>query len=127
MLGESNDVEPRFLINEVELISLWLWPSSLDILSSSCLQERSNIISCEFLSSDQDLEADHQHKGNLVLLEKAAVDVTMDVFGHHLDDEVHSLLRRVGFGGFLREGPVEQLQELLERTVVHPVDQEKLD
>lgn len=103
MLGESDDVEPRLLINEVELIALWFWPCSLDVLSSSGLKEGANIVSCELLGSDQDLEADHQHESDLVLLEEASVDVAVHVLGHNLDDEVHSLLRGIGFGGFLEE------------------------
>ena len=109
MLGEGNDVEPCVFFDEVELISLWLLSDGFDIFSSTCLQESSHIIACDFLSSYQDLEADHQHEGDLVLLEETSVDVPMDVLGHGFDDEVNPFLRRVSFGGFLSQRPVKQL------------------
>lgn len=127
MFGESNNVEPRLFIDEVELVSLRLLPSSLDVLTGTGLQEGTNIIASQLLGSDKDLEADHQHECDFVLLEQSSVDVAMDVLGHHLDDEVYSLLGGVGLGGLLGKRPIEELKELFQRTVVHPIDKEELD
>ena len=75
------------------MIALGFRSGSLDILTSTSLQEGSHIKRGEFLCCDENLKTDHQHECNFVLFEETSVNVTVNVLCHHLDDEVYSLLR----------------------------------
>ena len=105
------------LVEDVELVALGLGTGGLDVLSCSGLEEGADVGSGKFFGGDEDLEADHEEEGDLVLLEEAPVDVHVDVLGHDLDDELDSLLGGVGLGGLLGEGPVEEVQELLQQEL----------
>ena len=102
MLGEGNNIKPTLLIKEVELVALRFRSSCLDILTSTGLQESSDVSACQFFSSNENLEGDHKQECDFILLEQTSIDVFMHMFCHDLDDKVDSFLWGIGFWRFLR-------------------------
>jgi len=119
VFAEGDNVEPSLFGYEGELVAGRL-RFRLDILGGTCLEEESNIVGVDLAGGDEDLEAHHEHEGDLVLLEEPSIDVLVDVLGQEFDDDVDTLRRRLRLIGVI-DGFVEEHQELLQRAIVHPV------
>jgi len=94
--------------------------------TGTSLKEDTNISTGEDSSLDKNLEGHKQLEGNLVSFEETSVNVSVDFLGESLDNVVNTVLDKLGLGR-VRDGVVEESEELLERGVVHPVDLDHLD
>ena len=93
---------------------------------STGLEEQSNVLAVDLASLNHDLETHHHLKSHLVRFEETSVDVSVNLVGKRLDDVFHALfdsLRLVS----LVDTIVEEIEELVQRSVVHPVYQRHLD
>jgi len=84
-----------------------------------------DIIVGQFLVSDQDLEDDQQQECGLVSLIETSVDVVVDLISRGVDDVLDSFKSGSFLGDINRV--IEDIEELLQRGVVHPFDENHLD
>jgi hypothetical protein len=125
MLTKRHNIQPCSLRDKRKLTSRRLRPG-LDILCSTRLQEQPHIIGINLPSRDQNLEAHHQNKRNLILLEQPTIHVFVHMLRQELNDDLDTLGGRLDFVRVV-DRLVEEHQELLETAVVHPVHEGDLD
>lgn len=63
-----------------------------------------------------------QFESDLIFLEEASIDVSVDLVSHAVDDVVYTIFNKLGLLRFVNT-VIEEIKELLERGIVHPVDE----
>lgn len=119
MSRERQDVQPDFTIQPLRERILSL--SSL-IKPSARLKEEAHIEVSQLLGSHQDLQAHHKYEHFLMILEQSSVNIPVHSVSQFVDNIFHLLLRRRSLLCIV-DGNIEEVKELLQRSVVHPVHQ----
>jgi len=104
--------------------SLRLHPLLLLCLTSNSrtsLQEHVYIVNVDVLPLDKDSEAHEHLERQLIDFEEDAVHVSVDLVSQTVDDVLHPVLNSWRLYCVVNT-PVEQLEELVQRCVVHPVN-----
>jgi hypothetical protein len=115
VLRKSDDVEPCLLIHPIDLLVAV-------INTGSSLEEHAYIGRCEESRLDHNFEGNLEFEGNLIFFEKTTVDVSVHPTSHPLDNVCHTILNKLCLWTLVNT-EIEKIQELLEGTVVHPVDE----
>ena len=115
VLRQGLQVEPRLLVHPVE----WLVPV---VDAGPALEQDVHVRRGQPALFDQALQAHHQLERHLVPFEEASVDVPVDFLGELRGDVQDPFLDQLGLRGVVNR-PIEQAEELLKRSVVHPVHQ----
>jgi hypothetical protein len=114
VLGKSLQVQPCYLLHP--------WEYLVGVVNTSThFKEEANITLVEFAILNENLGAHHQFKCNLVTLKETSVDVPIHFVGKALSDIVDSVFDEVGFWRVINT-IIEEIKELLKRSIVHPVD-----
>lgn len=119
MLGQGNNVVPGLLVEPVELLVFI-------IDSSTGLEEHSNIYACQDFILDENSHAHHELEGNLVAFEDTSIDIAVGLVGQSVTNVSDSVLNNLGLGRVVNT-IVEDIKELQEGDVIHPVDVSHFD
>jgi hypothetical protein len=84
------------------------------------LEEQSNVLVVDLTSLNHDFETHHHLKSHLVRFEETSVDVSVNLVGKRSDDVFHALLDSLRLGSLV-DTILEEIEELVQRSVVHPI------
>ena len=119
VLRQGDNVEPHLLVHPVELL--------IPVVDTRAgLEKHVHIALVKHACLDQDLQAHHELEGDLISFEETSIDVSVHLVGHAVNNVGNTVLNELGLGRLVNT-IIEQIEELLQRGVVHPVDKGHLD